>query len=373
MNEPKEPSVREPYMSESKHQGHSLQPKSAMRFMVPIIAALLIFYVLVLYPLPYYIFSPGTAENIRPMVQVTQGGFPEKGALMLTTVSVSDANIASYILERFNPNEELYKKSSIRQPGESENQYNQRQSYIMQTSQSSAMQAAYLKAGIPYHVHIDKVIVLYTMKGMPADAVLKEGDTLVKIETQAIQSAEDIVNYLKTKKAGDTVKITYLRDAKEQVANLTLALLPQTDAEKAAKAEPKAGVGIMSANVQSIRADDPNKQVTVQAGDIGGPSAGLMFTLEIYNQLVAGDITKGYRIAGTGTIDDKGNVGPIGGIQHKIVAAERQGAAYFFAPAENVKEAQDKANKIHAKLKIISVTTMEDAFKFLAALPPKAT
>jgi PDZ domain-containing protein len=373
MNEPKEPSVREPYISKSNQPGKSLQPKSVMRFTVPIIAALLIFYVLVLYPLPYYIFSPGTAENIRPMVQVKQGGFPEKGSLMLTTVSVSDANIAGYILERFNPNEELYKKSSIRQPDESENEYNQRQSYIMQTSQSSAMQAAYRKAGIPFQVHNDKVIVLRTVKGMPAEAVLKAGDTLVKVETQAVQSAEDLVNYLKTKKAGDTVKITYLRNAKEQVANLTLALFPQDDAEKAAKAEPQAGLGIMPANVQSIRADDPNKQVTVQAGDIGGPSAGLMFTLEIYNQLVEGDITKGYRIAGTGTIDDKGNVGPIGGIQHKIVAAERQGATYFFAPAANLKEAQDKANKIQAKLKIISVTTMEDAFQFLATLPPKAS
>jgi PDZ domain-containing protein len=373
MNEPKEPSVREPYISESNRPAKSLLPKSVMRFTVPIIMALLIFYVLVLFPLPYYIFSPGTAENIRPMVQVQQGGFPEKGALMLTTVSVSDASIAGYILQRFNPNEELYKKTSIRQPGETENEYNQRQSYIMQTSQSSAMQAAYHKAGIPFHIQNDKVIVLRTVKGMPAEGVFQGGETLMKIDTQAIQSAQDVVDYLKTKKAGDTVKISYLRDAKEQVVNLTLALLPQTDAEKAAKAAPRAGLGIMPADVQSIRAEDPNKQVTVQAGDIGGPSAGLMFTLEIYNQLVAGDITKGYRIAGTGTIDDKGDVGPIGGIQHKIVAAERQGAAYFFAPAANLKEAQDKANKIHAKLKVISITTMEDAFQFLASLPPKAS
>ena len=106
-----------------------------------------------------------------------------------------------------------------------------------------------------------------------------------------------------------------------------------------------------------------------------------MFSLEIYNQLVAEDITKGYRIAGTGTIESDGTVGPIGGIQHKIIAADREKADYFFAPkdvtykdgtkVENYSAAVERANQIKTKMKIVEIGTMEDALKFLAALPPK--
>ena len=75
-------------------------------------------------------------------------------------------------------------------------------------------------------------------------------------------------------------------------------------------------------------------KVTVKTDEIGGPSAGFMFSLEIYNQLTEEDLTKGYQIAGTGTIDADGTVGPIGGIEQKIVAADKAGAEFFFAPNE---------------------------------------
>jgi PDZ domain-containing protein len=370
MTEPKDPSIREPYITDNQRSHRTLQPKSTFRFVIPFILAVLVIYGLVYVKLPYYIFSPGSAEQIRPMVQVKQVGFPEKGTFMLTTVSVRVANVLGYLSTKVNSNEEIYGINAIRRQGETESEYNERQNYIMQTSQSSAIVVAYQNAGIPFHTQIDRVVVLQTLKGMPAMAVLTAGDILEMVDEKKIESAQNLQDYLKTKKAGDTVKIKFIRDKIEKEASLTLGLLP-ADGTEPKDAKPRAGLGIVPANVQSIRSDDVNKQVTVQAGEIGGPSAGLMFSLEIYNQLVEGDITKGYRIAGTGTINDKGEVGPIGGIQHKIVAAERAGAEYFFAPAENMKEAQAKADKIHAKMKVISVKTMEEAFNYLKALPKK--
>jgi PDZ domain-containing protein len=369
MTEEKDSSIREPYIRQGNHTPKTLKPKSTLQFVIPFMVAVLIIYGLINVKLPYYIFAPGSAEQIRPMVQVKQGGFPEKGAFMLTTVSVRVANVLGYLSTKINSNEELYKKDAIRQEGESESEYNERQSFVMQSSQSSAIVVAYQKAGIPYHIRIDRVLVLKTLKGMPAAAVLTAGDVLETVDDKKIESAVTLQDYLKAKKPGDSVKIKFIRSNIEKEASLTLALLPVDPADTEAK--PRAGLGIVPANVQSIHADDEKKQVTVQAGEIGGPSAGLMFSLEIYNQLVEGDITKGYRIAGTGTINDKGQVGPIGGIQHKIVAAEREGADYFFAPAENMKEAQTKADKIHANLKVISVTTMEDALNYLKALQKK--
>jgi PDZ domain-containing protein len=369
--EPKDPSLREPYISARNQQPRTLQPKSTLQFLIPIILAVAVIYGLVFIKLPYYIFSPGTAEQIRPMVEVKQGGFPEKGTFMLTTVSVRVANVLGYIETQFDSNQELYDSTAIRRKGESDAEYNERQSYVMQSSQSSAMVVAYQKAKIPFHVSNDKVVVLQTLKGMPAVAVFQPGDALEKIEDQPIQSAQDLQDYLKTKKAGDSVKIKYNRNAAEKEASLTLALLPVDAANP--KAAPRAGLGIVPANVQSIRSDDPKKQVTVQAGEIGGPSAGLMFSLEIYNQLVEGDITKGYRIAGTGTIDEKGVVGPIGGIAHKIVAADKEGTEIFFAPAANMKDALAKAKKIHSKMKLVSVASIDEAFQYLKALPSKVS
>lgn len=374
MTEEKDPAIHEPYLIQNNRSPRTLEPKSTLRFVIPFILAVLVVYGLVYVKLPYYIFSPGSAEQIRPMVEVKQGGFPEKGTFMLTTVSVREANVIGYLSTKINSNEELYNLNVIRRQGETESEYNERQSYIMQSSQSSAIAVAYKKAGIPYHIQIDRVVVLQTLKDLPAMTVFTAGDVLETVDDKKIDSALTLQDYLKEKKAGDTVRIKFLRANIEKDASLTLALLPADETDKNAK--PRAGLGIVPANVQSIHADDEMKQVTIKAGEIGGPSAGLMFALEIYNQLVDGDITKGHRIAGTGTIGEKANideVGAIGGIQHKIVAAEREGAEYFLAPAANMKEAQAKVDKIHTKMKLIPIASMDDALDYLKQLPEKVS
>lgn len=114
--------------------------------------------------------------------------------------------------------------------------------------------------------------------------------------------------------------------------------------------------------------------VRIESDQIGGPSAGLMFALEVYNQLIREDLTKGYRIAGTGTINIDGEVGPIGGISQKVIAAHKAGADIFFAPNErgakhsNYKEAVKTAKDIGTNMKIVPVDTFDDAVQFLQKL-----
>ncbi|MGD0006433.1 MAG: S16 family serine protease, partial [Anaerolineaceae bacterium] len=100
---------------------------------------------------------------------------------------------------------------------------------------------------------------------------------------------------------------------------------------------------------------------------VGGPSAGLMFTLTVYNLLSPVDLTGGHKIAGTGTISPDGSVGPIGGVEQKVAAAEMAGAEYFFAPADNYADALKAARRI----KVIKIETVEQAVAFLHSLPPK--
>jgi PDZ domain-containing protein len=348
------------------------------RYLASILIGIIVLYLAFFIRLPYFIFMPGTAEEIKPMVTLSKGSDTEQGALMLTTVRVSDTNIVNYLIALVHPYEELQPKSSVFRQGESETDYSQRQQFVMISSQSSAMQAAYKKAQVPFHIKNEGVRVLQLLPGMPAEKVLKAGDTLLKIDDVTIVASTDLLNYIRTKKTGDSVTVTFRRDKSEQTSTLQLAELP---VQQGSKEAARAGVGIVPADMQSVKADQEDKQVTIKAGEIGGPSAGLMFSLEIYNQLVPEDITKGYKIAGTGTIDAEGVVGVIGGIQHKIVAADKAGAEIFLAPKDirpkegspilNYTAAVERAKEIHSKMKIVEVETMDDALRYLASLPLK--
>ncbi|MNJ72775.1 Lon protease [compost metagenome] len=96
-----------------------------------------------------------------------------------------------------------------------------------------------------------------------------------------------------------------------------------------------------------------------------------MFTLEIYNQLTPGDLSKGYRIAGTGTIAEDGTIGSIGGVQFKIVASDREQAEIFFVPEANYKDAKAKADEIGTSMKLVPVKHVEEALHYLQELPAK--
>jgi PDZ domain-containing protein len=113
--------------------------------------------------------------------------------------------------------------------------------------------------------------------------------------------------------------------------------------------------------------------VTIRAGNIGGPSAGLMFALEIYNQFTESDWTKGYTIAGTGEMSPDGTVGTIGGVIHKVTAAHRKGAELFFVPFGNAEAAKRKAAELGTPMEIVPVGTLREALDYLETLPEKET
>jgi PDZ domain-containing protein len=174
--------------------------------------------------------------------------------------------------------------------------------------------------------------------------------------------------YLLKKKVGDIVQITFLRDEVEHTESLKLAQISDENGKRP-------GIGISLDNYQTIELP---KEVSIASQNIGGPSAGLMFTLEIYDQLRKDiDLTRGYKIAGTGTMSDDGTVGRIGGINHKVVAADSAGAEIFFAPddtgfgASNYEDALVTAKRIGTSMKIVPVKNVHDAIHYLTELAPK--
>ncbi|MCP1124841.1 hypothetical protein CN326_01650 [Bacillus sp. AFS018417] len=335
------------------------------RYLYALLIGVIVAMLIVFVPLPYYITKPGMAEKLEPYVQV-EGGNKEKGDFMLVTVSMGRANVVNFLSAKFNKYEEILKKEEILQKGESDEEYQLRQVYAMKESQDAAIYNAYKRANYPVKFENQGVLVAGIADGMPAAEKLKLGDRIVAVDGQPFQTAEEFIAYMKTKKQNDEVTIKYVHEKNEKEDKFVLKPIPQD--------KSRAGIGVSIITDKKLTVS-PN--VKIDAHKIGGPSAGLMFTLEIYNQLVKEDITKGHEIAGTGTINEKGEIGPIGGISQKVVAAHNAGAEVFFAPNEkgaknsNYKEAVKTAKDINTKMKIIPVDTLDDALAYLDKMSEK--
>ena len=316
------------------------------------------------YYLPYYVSKPGMAKELEPIIHV-ENGFNEKGNFMLTTVRMGRANIYSYGLAKLDKYQEIFPVTAIKSKEETDEEYNVRQLHLMATSKFYAIETAYKKAGIPIHYEYKGVFVLNIVPEMPAEGKLRAGDRIFKVDGKEFESSAQFIEYVSSKKAGDYVKFMIERNKKISEVELPLEKLPKTG---------KVGVGIGLVDDKEIIVDPA---VTIESKDIGGPSAGFMFSLEIYNQLVEEDLTRGYQIAGTGTMDSDGNVGKIGGIEQKIVAADKAGAEIFLAPNENgaansnYEEAVKTAKDIKSKMKIIPINTYDEAIEYLLSLKEK--
>ena len=319
----------------------------------------------IFFSLPYYVSKPGIAKELAPIIQVADGT-EGKGIFMLTTVRMGRANIYSYVEAKLFDYVELYPVEAILHETETQDEYNARQLHMMAGSKLNAIEVAFKKAGYPVEYLYKGVYVVQVVPDMPADGKLLSGDRITQVDGQDFPSSESFIEYVGEKKAGDQVELTITREDKTKTVKVSVE--PFKDDPK------KIGIGISLVDDKEIIV---NPKVTVKTDEIGGPSAGLMFSLEIYDQLMEEDFTKGYKIAGTGTIDPEGSVGPIGGIDQKIVAADKAGAEIFFAPNEkgskdsNYKLAVKTAQEIDSKMKIVPVDVIDDAINYLQKLPMK--
>ncbi|WP_232696986.1 SepM family pheromone-processing serine protease [Brevibacillus daliensis] len=323
-------------------------------------------------PLPYYVQRAGSAKELAPIITVNGGVKDEAGTFMLTTVRMSKANPAWVLYSYFSKDVDLIPERLLTVEGESPEDYSKRELLVMKNSQQVSQAVALKKAG--YKVKMDDrgVLILSIKEGFPAKEILQTGDILTTFDSHPVRNRSDLLLLLEGKKAGETVEVEFLRDNQPRKVSLELMQLPEDNGGKS----NRAGLGIVLQDYKQI--DMPDK-VNISAGNIGGPSAGLMFTLEIYNQLRTDiDLTRGYRIAGTGEMYADGTVGRIGGINHKVIAADAAGAEIFFAPDDtsgdvsNYEEALAAAKRIHTSMRIVPVKTLDDAIQYLMQLTPKS-
>lgn len=312
--------------------------------------------VLALVPAPYVVWGPGgTVDTLSadgegvPLVEV--GGVethPTSGALDLTTVSVtrvdSDLGFAPAVLAWLRRGFDALDRDLYYPPGTSAEQNEEELSAMMSQSQLSARIAAARAAGIEVE---DVVLVSSVVIGGPSDLELQPGDVVVSIDGEAVATVADAEQILTTSTA-DEATWQIRRNGQDVTATTRL----------------REGVTINDRTATAL-IDGHDTALTVRFGvdeAIGGPSAGLIFALAIYDRATPGELIAGRHVAGTGTITADGQVGPIGGIQSKIVAAERAGAEIFVIPAANCAEVAG----IDTDLVLIRAATLAEAIHALS-------
>jgi PDZ domain-containing protein len=311
---------------------------------------------------PYYTLSPGPVYDTSDFIDVEDGFISDKGELFFLTVSLKEANIFEYAAGRIDERVTIRAREAVRPPGVSEDDLRRESLDLMEQSKQDATFVALTKLGYEVTFIGTGALVIETVPESAADGVLMPNDIIIQMDGRTVAFRSDIIDQLGGFDIGDDVTFVVERlvidstdDYESESVELTLG--PHTD-------DPtRPMVGILLGNNDPIIEFPVN--VEIDSNNIGGPSAGLMFTLQIMDQLTEDEITKGYRIAGTGTIRRDGTVGPIGGVRQKVYGAIDAGAYAVLIPAANFEEALQAAGD---DVQLVRVETVDDAITFLDSL-----
>ena len=308
--------------------------------------------------LPYVLIRPGSAIRVEPVVDIEGAPtYDDDGSVLFLTVSVLDSPNAYTTLSGWLDDDvDVLTEDEFfgdRTPEEDE----ELNRIAMTDSQIVATKVGLERLG--YLVPVQEYVVAGVEPDSPADGHLEVGDAITAIDAVPVTMIPDLGAAVRARPPGDPVTLTLTRAKRrkkeeEQRQELTITLA--TRATPDGPNEGQAQVGIFS----TPRFDFP-VEVQIDTGDVGGPSAGLAFTLTILDELSPGDLTGGEKVAVTGTIDLDGAVGPIGGVAQKAVAARRAGAELFLVPAAEAAEARRHADG----MKIAGVRDLDDALEAL--------
>ncbi|NLP37228.1 MAG: PDZ domain-containing protein [Firmicutes bacterium] len=302
----------------------------------------------------YLIIRPGSAEDLAKFVSVSSQEVENEGTFYMVTVSQQKASPALLLYGLFNPIVDIRHSHNVIPPEMDPQEYQRLMQKWMDESQNLAKVVALRRLGYDVSVESDGVEVVEIGEDSPAQGLLFPGDLIVQVEGEPVYLADELVELVQAHTIGEPVELMVKRNGElEQVSIITTNHSIEPD---------KAGI-LVYIQTKNWRPQLPF-EIEINVGKITGSSAGLMFVLEILDQLDARQLTGGKKIAGTGTINLKEEVGAIGGVRQKVRAAEKEGAEYFFVPWENYEEAKTAARTI----KIIPVETLDDALHFLEEL-----
>lgn len=302
--------------------------------------------------LPYLAYSAGPVSDVSSSIQALGVEVhPPQGELLMLTVISQEVNVFEYLVAQFDPTIDLVKTEAVRQPGETVEQYRARSLQQMDDSNFRSIMAALAYLGyemVPFEVSIAGIV-----EGVPAENVLEQGDIIIEVRGTEVGSAVAIREKIEGLRPGDTVEMLIRRSGEELLVTVELA-------------EREDSPGTPLIGIQLDEATAPPFPLQIRSGNVGGPSAGMMHTLAIIDNLTEGELTRGFVVAGTGTIFPDGNVGAIGGVRQKVVAAEAAGASYILVPVDNY---EDALTVKRSRIEIVAISSLQEALDFLNNLP----
>ncbi|SDL89371.1 PDZ domain-containing protein [Halarsenatibacter silvermanii] len=297
---------------------------------------LLTFVILNLVPSAYYLLEPGPPIKIADLIEVENSSREEDwGNFYLTSVSQKRASlweVIQFFLIPFDSEKELSPVEEAIPPGISEEQYFELMGQLMQESQIEARAAALTRAGYEVVIESRGVEVVSVFDDSPTRENLKPGDIITRVDDREIEMPTEAVDVISEREIGEKVRLNILRN--EELIEKEV----ETFEYQERPGQASLGIIITSAGLDY---EMPPLNIEFEEKDIVGPSAGLMFALEIYNQITEYDLTGGRDIAGSGEIDHRGNISRVAGIDMKIISAERENIGYFVLPEDNRPDIDD--------------------------------
>ena len=308
-------------------------------------------------PSSSYIFLPDKAHAVEPLVEVEGGKAPEDGGgIYFVDVFVRKATLLERILPGLHEGSTVVPASAVLPPGISDAARRKADLRAMSRSHEIAAAVALRSLGYDVEARPTGALIDQVFAGAPAAGRLRPGDVVVSIDGRQIRTSAELRERLTSRPAGTTFRLGVRRGSALQQIRVETTLDPSTR-------RPVIGVAVEQAATVELPID-----VEIRSGDVGGPSAGLPFALDILEEL-GRDVDRGHRVAATGEIELDGRIEPIGGVRQKTIGVKRAGVDIFLVPAgENAREATRNGEG----LRIIPVRNFQQALRALATLPRRS-
>ena len=300
----------------------------------------------------YYFMAPGPPYQWEIEIEGTEF-YDYEGNLYQLTVRRDEANYFTYIWAKVDNSVDLYSREVILPKGVTPQELSEISMQNMKTSENVAIAVALDSLDYEIETQGDGVLVVGILDDSPVAGKLLKEDLITSINNEEIKSTTEFIALLRTYEIGDIVSIGIIREGIKK--SIETKLIEHIDYEN----EPMVG----------FLASTPNQRfvfpisIDIDTGNVGGPSAGLMMALNVYNSLIENDITNGIKVAGTGTIEIDGSVGPVGGVKQKVIAAKNAGASLILVPTANF---NDIKSYIDDDTNIVPVDTFKQSLEVIS-------
>ena len=311
--------------------------------------SLIVVFLILTFPLPYYIEAPGGLIDVSKRIDISNS-YEINGSFNLAYVKELKATIPTLIYSLFDDDWDVLKKNEVISSNETESTSDYRSHLLLEEANSNAIYVGFNLAQEYVSVINQKVYLVYI--DVDSNTNLSIGDEIIKVNGNNINCKKDINDILSNYSDGDKILFTVINNGTEAIKEGTIK-----------NYDGKNIIGIVVSEIKDI---DTNREINFNfKSSESGPSGGFMMALSIYNYLIDDDISHGLKIVGTGTIDENGNVGEIGGIEYKLKGSIKENADIFFVPQDNYDEALNIVKENKLDINLVKVNNIKDAIDYL--------